>query len=199
VAKKAFKISTGLKDLIGQDLITDDFVAVFELVKNCFDAHARRVHLLFEEDRIVIADDGKGMSHSDILNKWLFVAYSAKREGTEDDDYRDHVRERGRPFAGAKGVGRFSCDRLGSTLKLASRAKGQPVQILEIDWKAYEGKPRVEFGEIQVELTRKNEFPDPPLKPGGETGTVLEIGNASRAAVHRYGLLLESALGGPAR
>jgi signal transduction histidine kinase len=175
VAQKTFKISTGLKDLIGQDLITDDFVAVFELVKNCFDAHARRVHLLFEADRIVIADDGKGMSHADILSKWLFVAYSAKREGTEDSDYRDRVRERSRPFAGAKGVGRFSCDRLGSTLTLASRAKGQPVQILEIDWKDYEGRPRVEFGEIEVELTRRGDFPDPSLKPGGETGTVLEI------------------------
>src|ERR1700704_1114366 len=135
VARKTFRISTGLKELIWQDFINQDFVAVFELVKNCFDAHARRVHLLFEKSRIVIADDGKGMSHADILNKWLFVAYSAKKEGTEDEDYRDHVRERGRPFAGAKGVGRFSCDRLGSVLTMASRAKEQPVQVLSVDWK----------------------------------------------------------------
>lgn len=176
MTQKAFRISTGLKDLIGQDLITDDFVAVFELVKNAFDAHARNVHLLFEDDRIVISDDGKGMSHHDILNKWLFVAYSAKREGTEDADYRDHVRERGRPFAGAKGVGRFSCDRLGATLLLASRAKANPVQILKIDWRDYEGRPQTEFGEIEVELTRRNEFPDISLKPGAQIGTVLEIG-----------------------
>jgi signal transduction histidine kinase len=175
VTQKTFRISTGLKDLIGQDLITDDFVAVFELVKNCFDAHARRVHLLFEKDRIVIADDGKGMSRADILNKWLFVAYSAKREGTEDDDYRDHVRERGRPFAGAKGVGRFSCDRLGSILKMTSRAKGQPVQVLDVDWKDYEGRPKVEFSDIEVKLTHRREFPEPQLKPGGEVGTILEI------------------------
>lgn len=177
VTKKAFRISTGLKDLIGQDLITDDFVAVFELVKNCFDAHARRVHLIFEKNRIVIADDGKGMSHADILNKWLFVAYSAKRQGTEDSDYRDHVRERGRPFAGAKGVGRFSCDRLGSLLTLESRAKSQPVQVLKIDWTKYEDRPKVEFGEIDVELTRSSDFSEPSLKPGGDVGTLLEIGD----------------------
>jgi len=29
-----FKISAALKDLIGRELITDEFVAVFELVKN---------------------------------------------------------------------------------------------------------------------------------------------------------------------
>lgn len=175
MTQKTFKISTGLKDLIGQDLITDDFVAVFELVKNSFDAHARHVHLLFEDQRIIIADDGKGMSRDDILNKWLFVAYSAKRQGTEDADYRDHVRERGRPFAGAKGVGRFSCDRLGSYLRLASRAKEHPVQILEIDWKDYEGRPKLEFGDVAVELSRRNDFPDPSVKPGGTVGTILEI------------------------
>jgi signal transduction histidine kinase len=175
VTQETFKVSTGLKDLIGQDLITDDFVAVFELVKNSFDAHARRVNILFESDRIVIADDGKGMSRSDILDKWLFVAYSAKKDGTEDDDYRDHVRERGRPFAGAKGVGRFSCDRLGNHLTLASRSSGHPVQILRIDWTEYEGRPQVEFGEVEVELNRKNEFPDSTIKPGGDSGTVLEI------------------------
>jgi hypothetical protein len=67
--KQPFKVSTSLKDLIGRDLITDDFVAVFELVKNAFDAHARRVKILFQVGRIVIADDGKGMSRTDIINK----------------------------------------------------------------------------------------------------------------------------------
>lgn len=31
--KLEFKISSGLKDIIGKDLITDDYVAIFELVK----------------------------------------------------------------------------------------------------------------------------------------------------------------------
>lgn len=175
IEQKSFKVSTGLKSLIGRDLITDDFVAVFELVKNSFDAHAKSVRLLFEDDRIVVADDGKGMSHSDILNKWLFVAYSAKREGTEDSDYRDHIGERSRPYAGAKGVGRFSCDRLGARLRLSSRAKGQQVQVLDIDWYLYERDPKQEFTEVLVNLSEQDEFDDPDLKPGSETGTVLEI------------------------
>ena len=67
-----FKVSTGLKNLIGHELITDDFVAVFELVKNSYDAHASSVLLHFTEDKLVIVDDGKGMSRADILSKWLF-------------------------------------------------------------------------------------------------------------------------------
>jgi hypothetical protein len=34
-----FKISSELKNIIGQDLIVNDQVAVFELVKNSYDAH----------------------------------------------------------------------------------------------------------------------------------------------------------------
>lgn len=175
--KKQFKVSSGLKDLIGRDLITDDYVAVFELVKNAFDAHAKGVRIVFEDDMITIADNGKGMSRDHVLDKWLFVAYSAKRQGTEDDDYRDHIGERARPFAGAKGVGRFSCDRLGAELKLFSRARGAPVQILDINWRLYEEDPKQEFSKVNVLLSEAGEFPDARNKPKGATGTILQIRN----------------------
>ena len=170
-----FKISTRLKDLIGRDLITNDFVAVFELVKNSFDAHAKVVRIRFEEDLIVIADDGKGMSQDDIRDKWLFVAYSAKREGIEDKDYRDKIASPSRAFAGAKGVGRFSCDRLGSRLKLSSKAAGEPVQTLGIDWTRYEKDAKQEFGEVPVDYSEVSDSSELALQPNGNTGTVLEI------------------------
>ena len=172
---RSFKVSTGLKDLIGRDLITNDFVAVFELVKNSFDAHATSVRILFDDDRIVITDDGKGMSETDILHKWLFVAYSAKREGTEDADYRDDISQRGREYAGAKGVGRFSCDRLGSRLQLSSRSQGRNVQVLNVNWARFEKDARKEFGEIKVQLSKAYQFPDSNTQPESEHGTVLAI------------------------
>lgn len=46
--KDKFRISSALKTIIGRELITDDFVAVFELVKNAFDAHAQNVEIRFE-------------------------------------------------------------------------------------------------------------------------------------------------------
>ena len=174
---RSFRVSTGLKDLIGRDLITNDFVAVFELVKNSFDAHANSVRILFDDDRIVITDDGKGMSEADIFDKWLFVAYSAKREGTEDADYRDDISQRGRAYAGAKGVGRFSCDRLGSRLQLSSRSQGDNVQVLDIDWTRYEQDAKEEFGHIEVYLSQILQFPDPGSQPRSRHGTVLSISN----------------------
>lgn len=172
---KPFKISTRLKDLIGRDLITDDFVAVFELVKNSFDAHANIVNIRFGNNRMIIADDGKGMSQDDILNKWLFIAYSAKQDGSEDKDYRHRKTESNRTFAGSKGVGRFSCDRLGTKLTLSTKAIGEPVQTLVVDWTQYEQDPKNEFDTIKVEITETSGFPGMMPNPNGETGTVLKI------------------------
>jgi DNA mismatch repair ATPase MutL len=57
-----FRISSELKNIIGQDLIVNDQVAIFELVKNSYDAHATRVDIVFEEDKITIKDNGKGIT-----------------------------------------------------------------------------------------------------------------------------------------
>lgn len=170
-----FRVSSGLKDLIGRDLITNDFVAVFELVKNSFDAHATLVKLFFEQDKLVISDNGKGMSRDDILGKWLFVAYSAKRDGTEDQDYQSKTRLPDRPFAGAKGIGRFACDRLGKQLSIFSRAASSPIQVLEIDWTRFENNAQQVFEDVGLELRETEQLPDTHVEPDGETGTVLEI------------------------
>lgn len=153
-----FKISSALKNIIGSDLISDDFIAVFELVKNSYDAHASKVKITFENiysdnAKIIIKDNGKGMNYDDLINKWLFVAYSAKREGTEEDsyDYRDKIKVK-RAYAGAKGIGRFSCDRLGGELYLET-IKDEPnpkVETLLTQWDKFEGDIKEEFVNISV-------------------------------------------------
>jgi len=182
-APQKFKISSALKDIIGRELITNDFVAVFELVKNSFDAHATRVDIIFEADRIWIVDDGKGMTRGDVVGKWLFVAYSAKRAGTEDErlpkTYRDKIALR-RGYAGNKGIGRFSCDRLGATLQLYSKPSGRKtgVEHLSVDWRNFEEDAREEFGSIEVELGKVKAFPTPGVRfPAREHGTTLMIGD----------------------
>jgi signal transduction histidine kinase len=148
-----FRVSSALKTIIGKELITDDFIAVFELVKNSFDANAKRVDIIFEnlysgEPRLIIKDDGKGMDKTDIVEKWLFVAYSAKKEGTED--YRDKIQTK-RTYAGAKGIGRFSCDRLGSDLILYTKKKTEEkINKLEIKWADFEEDAKKEFITIPV-------------------------------------------------
>jgi anti-sigma regulatory factor (Ser/Thr protein kinase) len=175
-----FKISAALKNIIGRDLINDDFIAVFELVKNSYDAHASNVDIIFDKTgdkftKITILDDGKGMNYDDLINKWLFVAYSAKKEGTEEDNYnyRDKIKVK-RAYAGAKGIGRFSCDRLGTNLYLET-IKDEPkakVEVLITDWEKFEGNLNDEFVNISV---LHDTIPKSTYEK--EKGTVLEITN----------------------
>lgn len=172
-----FKISAALKDIIGKELITDEFVAVFELVKNSFDANASKVEVIFENNyekekaKIIIKDNGKGMDYEDLRDKWLFVAYSAKKLGRENTDYRDKIKSQ-RVFAGAKGVGRFSCDRLGRFLNLIT-IKDKPnhkIENLVVNWEDFENVDDKEFVNIKVihSTLKENKY---NLK----NGTVLEI------------------------
>lgn len=172
---RPFRVSAGLKNLIGRELITDPLVAVFELVKNSFDAHATTVRLCFEDDRLIVTDNGKGMTRKSILDKWLFVGYSAKRDQSEDDDYRHRLGTRSRNFAGDKGIGRFSCDSLGKRLSLYSCAEGNRVQTMHLDWGRYEVDAKREIHEIPVTIGEMPGFDGVTQPPDDGVGTVLEI------------------------
>ena len=171
-----FKISSALKRVIGRDLITDEFVAIFELVKNGFDARATRVDIVLNDGSLYIVDNGKGMSLQDITDKWLFVAYSAKRDGTEDLDYRDLIGG-GRAFAGSKGVGRFSCDRLGQTLRMQTRRTGDAhgVEVVTVNWDRFEQNAKEEFAAVPVDHRTTGGFDLPVGVASLTSGTVLEI------------------------
>ena len=170
-----FKVSSGLKRVIGRDLITDEFVAIFELVKNSFDANATRVDLLFEGDRLLIMDNGKGMSYRDLTEKWLFVAYSAKREGIEDIDYRDRIGA-DKAYAGSKGVGRFSCDTLGEKLLMQTRKADSRVEVINVQWDLFERDATDQFGSVPIIHSTASDFVLPVGYKSFTTGTILEIG-----------------------
>lgn len=174
-----FRVSSHLKSIIGRDLITDDFVAVFELVKNSYDAGASEVNIHFTDSAIFIVDNGKGMSYDDLINKWLFVAYSAKQDGSEDTlkpDYRESISTK--RYAGSKGVGRFSCDRLGELLLLQTKVKSAPdVNRLEVVWSDFEQSSKDDFINIDIKHASTNSFVLPrEIAFKYESGTVLEIG-----------------------
>lgn len=157
-----FDVSTGLKRVLGRELITDDEVAIFELVKNSFDASAKTVHLFFGSDSIVVADNGSGMTYDDLRNKWLFVAYSSKRDTSATRDFRDLADDRNH-YAGSKGIGRFSSDRLGEQITLQTRAKGKDhtVHRLVVDWRRFDKNEKEHFQQIPVSYSESSSFEVP--------------------------------------
>lgn len=170
-----FKISSALKDLVGKDLITSDNVAIFELVKNSYDAYASKVDITFEEDKIIIADNGKGMSFDEIKNKWLFLGFSEKKDSSDVDDkqhsYRDNIK---RYYAGAKGIGRFSCDRLGRFMTLTTCIEdSNTADRIYVDWKEFEKDQNIEFKDVTVGHEKVSVPSTIPQQMGH--GTIIEI------------------------
>lgn len=175
-----FRVSSHLKDIIGRDLVTNEYVAIFELVKNSFDAGATRVDIEFnpDESTITIVDDGTGMSKADIREKWLFVAYSEKSINLPEN-YRDKIKPAGQ-YAGSKGIGRFACDTLGKHLDFYSMKAGKDVITnLNIDWTRFEVSSTQEFKDIEVSIDEVKNFPKIyNATTPSEHGTVLVIKQA---------------------
>ena len=178
--KLQFDVKTGMKNIIGRDLITNDFIAIYELVKNSYDAYADCVKITFAKDEIIIADNGKGMSKDDLEKKWFAVAYSAKKDNTEDnnlkrDSHLNNLKSR-RFYAGAKGVGRFSCDRLGEDLELiTSKIESNISFKVTVDWREFEKDSQQSFGSVEIpfeEIENRSNFPN-----AKGHGTILKIKN----------------------
>lgn len=165
VEKLHFKTSSGIKSIVGKDLITDKFVAIFELVKNSYDAGATQVTITFDKDKITILDDGHGMSKDDLVNKWLNLAYSEKKEGT--------LSKKDRVYVGSKGIGRFSADRLGSKLKITTKVLEENYQHeVWVDWNRFDENLENLFEEISLDYNKSN------LNVSkGKTFTEIEIFN----------------------
>ncbi len=158
---KHFKTNVLLKSIIGKDLINDDSIAVLELVKNSYDANSKSVNVIFKNlksnddlsshvhsknsSKIIIQDFGVGMDEDDLEHKWLNIAYSEKKAKKMAFN---------RILAGAKGVGRFSCDRLGEYLDIYTRKKNGHIYHLFVDWKSFEVENRqdLEIQKIDVNL-----------------------------------------------
>lgn len=159
--KLKFNFDVSTFRLLGRELITDRITALFELVKNSYDANSDRVTLSFhnvnklvDDSYIQIKDDGIGMSLHDIRYKWMVIGTNSKRvQKVSPAPYS-------RKVVGEKGVGRFAVEKLGSKVRIETTQRGTSRKIiLELDWKKYDelsesevknkGKHNLYFTEIE--------------------------------------------------
>lgn len=171
-----FKPRARLVSILGEQLIRDATVGIIELVKNGYDADADfvRVELLNlahpERTIIVVRDNGFGMTLEMVLSKW-FEPASGHKEAQKKADQRT---PRGRLPLGEKGVGRFAAQKLGKELKLVTRAKNEPEEVIvDIDWTKFE-KEEAYLENIPVRWQLR----EPEVFTGNKTGTLLEMTGA---------------------
>ncbi len=170
-----FSVDAGIKSIVGKDLITDDITAVFELVKNSFDAGANKVSLSFLDifsstPSLLIEDDGCGMSLDDIEKKWMCVGHSEK-----------HIIKSvgNRTMAGSKGIGRFSCDRLGEKLIMQTKTeKDKNVHTADFNWLDFDSDEKIMFSNIPIKYYPSDEFEyNVKIHKKNNSGTTLFIQN----------------------
>jgi signal transduction histidine kinase len=168
-----FRPRARLMLLLGDQLIRDAGIAVFELVKNAYDADATTCEVtLFsvneesEESRIVVQDDGHGMDINTVRNIWL-------EPGTEHRKKQKILGQRTKEFdrlpLGEKGVGRFAVHKLGRQVKLITRSKGKDEVVVEIDWSSFDQEQYL--SDVPVTVSTRS----PKVFKGSQTGTRIEI------------------------
>lgn len=143
-----FSASTSVKNLFGRGLVTDQIAAVFELVKNSYDADATEVEIVFsnlksDSPSLTISDDGTGMDLDDIENRWMIIGTDSKKNTMFSPIFN-------RPLNGDKGIGRFSVDRLGSYLHMeAQKRDSEEKYLVKFDWSLFDGEAR-NINEIDI-------------------------------------------------
>ena len=130
-----FRPRARILQLLGDELIGSPRLAVFELVKNAYDADAETVRVVLEnidssDASIVVEDDGHGMTLDTIRNIWLVPGHDHRAR------QRAEMRRtpRGRLPLGEKGLGRFAAHKLGNRIEVVTRADAQPECVVSIDW-----------------------------------------------------------------
>jgi signal transduction histidine kinase len=125
--------------LMGSELVTDAVVAVMELVKNGYDAHATEVKIKIEtsEGLTIVRDNGFGMTKPQIEKDWMAIGGSMKAAASGQPKMTTHGE---RAVQGEKGIGRLSAQRLGRRLRLVTRARRKDGSLepkecyLDINW-----------------------------------------------------------------
>lgn len=120
MAELTFTVDSALLSELGEKLVETAHIALVELVKNAYDADASLVIVQIVPDSTLgpvvnIVDDGSGMAFQDVEKYWMRIATTHKKENDVSPRY-------GRPRTGSKGIGRFSCRRLGTRLELMTTA-----------------------------------------------------------------------------
>ncbi len=183
-----FRPYARLLTMLGDQLIKNERIALVELIKNAYDADADRVEVRFEgfrddmthdeNSRIVVRDDGAGMSIDRVRTGWMNPAAPQKlldkRRGTGRTPGKKRV------VQGEKGIGRFAILKLGRVIKVTTRQPDAAFEtILTYDFSRFDDdfvsendEPKEIFlDQITVDCRQAR----PEKLRGAEHGTVIEI------------------------
>ena len=177
-----------LLTMLGDQLIKNERIALVELIKNGYDADAERVEVRFENfnldmthngsSRIVVRDDGTGMTFDTVRSRWMNPAAPQKHLEKRRGDGRTPGKNR--VIQGEKGIGRFAVLKLGKLTTVTTRTPNDDFEtVVKFDFTRFDDDFVSEDGqekdifldEIKIDCRQSV----PTKMQGAEHGTVIEI------------------------
>lgn len=108
--------------------------------------------ILFSHNRIIIADNGTGMTQDIVKSAWMYI-------GTSNKEYNIRS-EKGRVKTGSKGIGRFALDKLSvKSVMYTKTFSDEEIVMWSMDWDQFANAKLI--GEVKAELdVRKAKYSD---------------------------------------
>ena len=166
-----FRPRARMLQLLGDELIGSARLAVFELVKNAYDADATEVVVRLDltpgqNPTITVSDDGEGMTLDVLQSIWLVP-------GNEHRQKQRHSHQRtpkhGRLPLGEKGLGRFAVHKLGNRINLVTRAQNSEECVIKINWNELIAQPFLDDAPVKITVR------PPEVFTGSKTGTQIQV------------------------
>lgn len=136
MSKIPFNVSAKTARLIGRENVSNLEGALIELIKNTYDADAKKCVVYYEKltDRLFIIDNGIGMNKDIIINNWMTIGNSTKKETI--------FTKSGRVTTGEKGIGRFALDRISEKCKMLTVSKEERFEWL-VNWENFDSSEMI--------------------------------------------------------
>lgn len=159
-----FRTNAKVENLVGRELITNSTIAIFELIKNSYDAGAYKIEIKFNEflpfsdkylnniisnsnSYIEIIDNGIGMTTKEIEDYWMELGTSHKekeRVGISRIRKNEIDMVVNRTVNGEKGIGRFGVDKIGSYLNLLSVDQNRNTKTeVHFNWNDFDDRSKL--------------------------------------------------------
>lgn len=145
----SFTVDARLIRELGEKLVTRDYLALAELIKNAYDADSDKVEITFKnvtennsDAEIIIKDFGTGMNWNEVNNYWMRISTANKEDNPVSQKY-------GRKKSGSKGIGRLACQKLAHTVTIdtISQVTSSTAQVISftVEWDDFiDGKDLIE-------------------------------------------------------
>lgn len=118
--KYELNIDVRILELLGPNLYTNIYYVLAELIANAYDADAHNVYIISDDDKIIVEDDGKGMSYSKgEVTKYLKVAAISRTNETDSKTALDRLK------MGRKGVGKLAALSVSEEVHVMTIASGE--------------------------------------------------------------------------